>query len=355
MKATFVSSYVIANNQRSILSQLQRDLTKTATELTTGRYADVGLQLGTSAGVPVTLRAESAKLATMIDSNEVLQSSMSLSQLNMQGLRQGADVFKDSLLSVPGQNRDADVLADEAETALATFYAAINGTDGMRYLFAGANSDVEPLVAYDAVVGADGVSAGPKQLVDDAFAAFLAAQVPPVTDVADLTAAQMGDFLDNDFATLFDDANWQQTWSTATDQGRSTRISPTETATTSISANEEPFRQILMAYVMVAKLQTASLNKDALEVVMKKSEEVIVAAYSDVGDLEARLGNVETRISAANEQMDLKIDLLEKHVETYEGVDPAEAKTRVDMLTTQIEMSYSLTNQLLSLSILDYA
>jgi len=355
MKATFVSSYVIANNQRSILSQLQRDLTKTATELTTGRYADVGLQLGTSAGVPVTLRAESAKLATMIDSNKVLQSSMSLSQLNMQGLRQGADVFKDSLLSVPGQNRDADVLADEAETALATFYAAINGTDGMRYLFAGANSDVEPLVAYDAVVGADGVSAGPKQLVDDAFADFLAAQVPPVTDVADLTAAQMGDFLDGDFATLFDDANWTQTWSTATDQGRSTRISPTETATTSISANEEPFRQILMAYVMVAKLQTASLNKDALEVVMKKSEEVIVAAYSDVGDLEARLGNVETRISAANEQMDLKIDLLEKHVETYEGVDPAEAKTRVDMLTTQIEMSYSLTNQLLSLSILDYA
>ena len=216
MKATFVSSYVIANNQRSILSQLQRDLTKNATELTTGRYADVGLELGTSAGVPVSLRAESTKLAAMIDSNEVLLSSMSLSQLNLQGLRDGADVFKDSLLAVPGQNRDADVLADEAETALATFYGALNGTDGTRYLFAGANSAVQPLVPYDATVGADGVSPGPKQLVDDAFAAFLAAQVPAITDVGDLTAAQIGDFLDGDFAALFDDANWQQTWSTAT-------------------------------------------------------------------------------------------------------------------------------------------
>jgi len=355
MKATFVSSYVIANNQRLILSQLQRDLTKNATEVTTGRLADVGLALGSSAGMPVSLRAESAKLAAMIDSNEVLLSSMSLSQLNMQGLRAGADVFKDSLLAVPGQNRDADVLVDEAETALASFYAAVNGTDGTRYLFAGANSAVAPVVEYGAAVGADGVSPGPKQLVDDAFAAFMATRAPPVTDAVDLTAAEMEDFLDNEFAALFDDTNWGQTWSTATDEGRQTRISPTETATTSVSVNEDPFRQILMAYVMVAKLQTASLNKDALEVVMRKSQEAIVAAYPGVGDLEARLGNIEGRIAASNDQMDLKIDLIEKHVDTYEGVDPAEAKVRVDLLTTQIEMSYSLTNRLLSLSILDYA
>lgn len=355
MKATYVSTQSIATNQRSILSQLQRELTKNATEVTTGRHADVGLVLGSSAGVPVSLRAEGAKLATMVDSNEVLLSSLSLSQLNLQGLRDGVDVFKDSLLAVPGQNRDADVLADEAETALATFYAALNGTDGTRYLFAGANSDVPPMVAYDASVGADGTSLGPQQLVDGAFAAFMAAQVPPITDAADLTAEQIGTFLDGEFAALFDEPYWTQTWSTATDEGRSTRISPTETATTSVSANEEPFRRILMGYVMVAKLQTPALNKDALEVVMKKSEEALVAAYSDVGDLEARLGNVESRISAANRQMELKIDLIEKHIDTYEGVDVAEAKTRVDLLATQIEMSYSLTNRLLSLSILDYA
>jgi len=256
---------------------------------------------------------------------------------------------------VPGQNRDATVLVDEAEMALATFYSAMNGTDGSRYLFAGLNSDVPPIVEYDAAVGADGVSPGPQALVDTAFATYKAGLVPPVTDTADLTAAQMQSFLDNEFAALFDDTNWSQTWSTATDEGRTNQISPTETATTSLSANEDPFRQILMAYTMVAKLDTANLNTDALETVMAQAEAVIVAAYSNVSDLEARLGNAENRVTAASNQMDLKIDVIAQQIDTYEGVDPAEAKTRVDMLTTQLEMSYSLTNRLLTLSILDYA
>lgn len=355
MKATFVSSYTLANNQMSLLSKLQKDLSKNTTEATTGRYADAGLELGSNAGKPVTLRSDVERLERMMDTNDILLASMSQGQLSLQSLRAGADVFKNSLLSVPGQNRDASVLVDEAETAMASFYSAMNSTDGARYLFAGLNSDVEPIVEYDSAVGADGVSPGPQQLVDDAFNTFMAAQVPPVTDPYDLTAAQMQTFLDNDFAALFDDTNWSQTWSTATDQGRSNQISPTETSTTSLSANEEPFRQILMAYTMVAKLQTASLNTDALEVVMKQSEEILVDAYSDVSDLESRLGNYENRITVANDQMDLKIDLLTKEIDVYEGVDSAEAKTKIDLLTTQIEISYSLTNRLLSLSILDYA
>lgn len=356
MKATFISSYTIATNQRSILSQLQKDLTKNTTEATTGRYADVGLELGSNAGKPVSLRADADRLERMMDTNDILLASMSQGQLALQGLRAGADVFKDSLLSVPGQNRDASVLVDEAETALASFYSSMNSTDGARYLFAGHNSDVAPINEYGTSTIPPALPNNtPAQLVDDAFNAFMAAQVPPVTDVFDLTAAQMEDFLATDFADLFNDANWTGTWSNATNEGRSNQISPTETTLTSLSANEDPFRQILMGYTMVAKLQTASLNTDALEVVMKKSQETIVGAYSRVSDLESRLGNYENRITVANKQMDLKVDLLVKEVDVYEGTDPAEAKTKIDMLTTQIEMSYSLTNRLLSLSILDYA
>lgn len=355
MKTSFISSYTLANNQRSIAAQIQKDLSKNTTEATTGRYADVGLELGNRAGKPVALRAESTKLEALIDSNDIVLSSMSVAQLGLQALREGADVFKDSLLSVPGQNRDASVLVDEAEMALATFYGAMNGTDGSRYLFAGLNSDVAPIVEYDAAVGADGVSPGPQALVDTAFASYMAGLAPPVTDTADLTAAQMQSFLDNEFAALFDDTNWSQTWSTATNEGRTNQISPTERATTSLSANEDPFRQILMAYTMVAKLDTANLNTDALETVMAQAEKVIVAAYSNVSDLEARLGNVESRVAAASNQMDLKVDVIAEQIDIYEGVDAAEAKTRIDMLTTQLEMSYSLTNRLLTLSILDYA
>ena len=41
-------------------------------------------------------------------------------------------------------------------------------------------------------------------------------------------------------------------------------------------------------------------------------------------------------------------------MKTYQEL-VAEAKSRIDLITTQIEMSYSLTSQLGRLSILDYA
>jgi flagellar hook-associated protein 3 FlgL len=48
-------------------------------------------------------------------------------------------------------------------------------------------------------------------------------------------------------------------------------------------------------------------------------------------------------------------DVVEARLASLEGVDPYEAKVRVDTLSTQIEMSYSLTNKILRLSILNYA
>jgi flagellar hook-associated protein 3 FlgL len=48
-------------------------------------------------------------------------------------------------------------------------------------------------------------------------------------------------------------------------------------------------------------------------------------------------------------------DILETRIGALEGVDPMEAKVRIDTLTTQIEMSYALTVRFLEMSILNYA
>ncbi len=45
-------------------------------------------------------------------------------------------------------------------------------------------------------------------------------------------------------------------------------------------------------------------------------------------------------------------DNTETKLSTLESVDPAETKAKIDTLTTQIEMSYSMTSQLLNLSIM---
>ena len=60
------------------------------------------------------------------------------------------------------------------------------------------------------------------------------------------------------------------------------------------------------------------------------------------------------RIADATERVMLQKSILENRIATIEGVDPAEAKTKLDMLSVQIEMSYSLTVRLMRLSILNY-
>jgi flagellar hook-associated protein 3 FlgL len=73
-----------------------------------------------------------------------------------------------------------------------------------------------------------------------------------------------------------------------------------------------------------------------------------------VVQVQASLGTAEKSITEANARMGLQKKIMDEGIGKLEGVDPAEAKTRVDALTTQIQMSYSLTSQLRQLSLINY-
>jgi flagellar hook-associated protein 3 FlgL len=73
-----------------------------------------------------------------------------------------------------------------------------------------------------------------------------------------------------------------------------------------------------------------------------------------LADLEANLGVAQERTNKANERMELQKTIFDEKIGQLEGVDPAEAKIRVDQLMTQIQTSYSLTAQLRQLSLINY-
>ena len=66
-------------------------------------------------------------------------------------------------------------------------------------------------------------------------------------------------------------------------------------------------------------------------------------------------GACRAQVSSATDRVKAQQAIVEDRIGTLEGVDPAEAKVKIDTLTTQIEMSYSLTAKLLQISILNYA
>ena len=56
MKSTFVSTAAVSQAMRYSLMRAQSELTKAQKEVSTGRFADIGLALGSRTGQSVSLR-----------------------------------------------------------------------------------------------------------------------------------------------------------------------------------------------------------------------------------------------------------------------------------------------------------
>ena len=129
----------------------------------------------------------------------------------------------------------------------------------------------------------------------------------------------------------------------------------TDSISSSVSANTPAMRKLAMVYTMVADLGLDHLGSDAQKVVLDKAASVASDGISDLTDLQAAVGNDQNRLKDAGQRLSTEQDIAQQRLSALEGVDPAEAKVKVDALTTEIEMSYSLTAKLLQMSLLNYA
>ena len=85
-----------------------------------------------------------------------------------------------------------------------------------------------------------------------------------------ISAGAMNTFLDTTYANLFMQANWNTTWSAASDQAPSW-ISTNELIETSTNANVDPIRALASAYTMIADLGVTDLNDEAYQAVVDKA------------------------------------------------------------------------------------
>src|SRR5690606_9937833 len=127
-----------------------------------------------------------------------------------------------------------------------------------------------------------------------------------------------------------------------------------EKVISSTNINEVAIRNLVKAYTMVSQLPLSELDPSARQVVIDKAVSIIGTSVSDLIKLQAQLGTAERKIADANERMDLQKVFFDETLGKLEGVDPAEAKTRVDGFMTQIQMSYSLTSQLRQLNLINF-
>jgi flagellar hook-associated protein 3 FlgL len=343
MKTTFISSATLWNSPRSTLDKLQSELVKANKEVVTGRHMDVGLVLGRKTGKTLSLRQERAALDALTDSNTSATLRLKSTSAALDQVRNAGDKFKDALVGMHVGSQDVPLVQSQARASLNKLISNLNENVGSQFLFGGVNSKVQPIQAYEA---------GPQAAINTTFSAhFGFSQTDPL--VAGITPAQMQAFIEGPLAAHFE-TQWKGTWSNASDQNIQSLISPTERVETSANANETAFRELTKAYVMTFDLGIAGLNDQTREYLLNKVIATLGEGVSGVTELQADLGTAQRKIDDANERMSLQKTFFEERITNYEAIDPAEAKVRVDQLSTQIQTSYSLTAQLNQLSLINF-
>ncbi len=346
MKAQSISTYGATSALRTLVARNKAEMLKAQQEATTGTVFDVGLALGSRSGQTVSLRKEYDRLSVLMDMNKLVQQRMITTQAAVNKIIENTQDFLGDLAGANNSSETAKAVAKSARSMLDSVTGLLNTSYNGEYIFAGVNTDVKPVADY-------GEGSAAQNAVRQAFENHFGF---PMSDpqIANITADEMKTFLEGDFANQFNDANWAANWSDASDTLIKSRISPTETANTSISANADGFRKTIMSAVMMVELADIGLNSSAFDAVAAQALQTTTQAITGATGEQTTLGLAQSRTEAATARIVAQQKILNQSVLNLEEVDPYEAATRVNALKTQIETSYSLTVQLQNMSLLNY-
>ena len=349
MKSTFVSTASISEAMRYSIRRAQTELTKAQKEVSTGRVDDVGLALGVRTGQSVSLSRDLARLQGIVDTNELAASRLTATQDALNDIVTIGQSFLGTLTNSVSGDNNSTLVFTEAKATLESLTNILNQSFNGEHLFAGINTDVEPINDFT------DASSPNKAAFDAAFVGFFGfTQSDPAA--ANITTAQMDTFYTTVVEPQFLGAGWQTNWSSATDAGITSRIALNETVETSVSANDKGLRKLAMAAATVMDLfnGTSQLGEEAGKQLLDHALTTVGEALADIANLSAKTGIVENRVKNASERIGMQTDLLENTILQFEGVDPYEASTRVSTLLQQIETSYTLTARIQQLSLVNF-
>lgn len=347
MKTTYISTIAMSDSGRRQIMKQTDLVNRLGVELSSGRKFDVGLDLGAKTGESVTLRAEFGFLNGIIDTNALTASRLDVSQAAMGDMLSDAQDFLATLVALRETGGSADIVKSEANGKLGLMTSRLNTQINDSYVFAGINSDQQPIADYANAASTNKVAA------DAAFLAeFTMTQADP--NVSTITPGAMDAYLNGNFEAMFTDPNWGTLWSSASSTVTVSRISASETVNSSVSANEQAFRDLAQAYTMVGDLGMENLNEDAYGVVLEKAIAKLGSAIEGLTNSMGKLGNVQEQVKLASTRLSVQTDILNTRINTLENVDPEETAVRLNTALTQLETTYAVTARMQSLSILNY-
>ncbi len=348
MSVGFTSTTSIYRAMQFTTQRLQTELVAKQRELSSGKKADMGLELGALSSQTVSLRRQLDQIDQIATNNKFVASRMQAAQAAMQSLVDGAQQVIKVVTAETGANLDRTLVAQAGRDALTQLTGALNTSFNGEYIFSGINTDVVPIDDY--------FTTPPSAAKAAVEAAFLAEFGIAMSDpgAANISAAQVKSFIDGPFLDLFSTANWQANWSNASDQAMRGRVTLTEVAETSVSANEAAFANLAAAYTLLGDVADTALAGDGLDQLVASALELLGSGIERTGQVQGRLGLAEERVAQGSERLDLQRVVLSGQLSSLEEVDPYEVASRLSEIMTELEASYTLTSRINRMSLLDF-
>jgi flagellar hook-associated protein 3 FlgL len=356
MPVNSVSSATLSGILQNAVTRMQVQMTTLQTESTTGRLADIGLSLGAGSGQVIALHQQYAELDALTTSNALVSTQLDTAYLAATNMQKSATDVLSQVLTTMGKtpaSQGALALQKTAKGALEGFVAQANTAVGGVYVFGGINTGVAPFADYTDTGAA-------QQTVKDAFFNTFGFSVTDSANVNAISAADMTDFLEDQFAAVFSDANgdpgadWTASWSSANSTAVNNRIGFNLTQDTSITANDKAFRTMAQGLAMLTEFSNINLNDSTYSAMLSSAQKVMQSASDDFIERTAALGVMQQAMDRANSQISLHQDVLTKQINAKEAVDPYKVASEVTALTNQLQVAYSLTAQLHKLSLVNF-
>jgi flagellar hook-associated protein 3 FlgL len=346
--ANFVSTNYLANSLVAPVMQAQSQLTSAMTEMSTGEYANLGLQLGDQSGYELSLKEQVDELQTLTTGNSVVSTSLSTAQNALSAIQATAQTTLDNLAGST-QDANSDVsLQDMGQSGLQSLISEANTTSGDQYVFGGINSAVAPMADYYSTP-----TSAPKTAIDQAFQATFGV-LPTDPAAGDISASDMQSFLSGPFAALFQGASWSTDWSSASSVNTSAEVAPGQTVTTSTNANQPGFQELAQAYAMLSEFGGSDLSSDAQQAVATAASSLLSQGVNSMINLQAGLGSTQSAVTSATNSMSSQLTILQDQIGALDNVNTTATAAQITSLTNQVQMAYELTSRLSQLNLAQY-
>jgi flagellar hook-associated protein 3 FlgL len=349
MSATSVSTNYLATSLLPSISKLQSQITDVGVEVSTGQYADLGLQLGGQSGYELSLKNQYELLQTQTSDNNVVTTNLTTAQDALNSILSGAQSAVSSLTEWSSTSSTAGAtLQTIGSSALQTLTSMANSTSGDVYVFGGVNTSEAPMADYFS-----STTSAAKSAIDSAFESEFGCS-PTDSAASSISASDMQSFLDGPYADLFSGANWTTNWSSASSTNVTSQIAPGETIETSTNANQTGFQQLAEGYAMLAAFGNTSLSTAAQKAVVSTATSLITQGENSITAAATQVGAAQTQVTDANNAMSSQMTILQTQIGKLDDVDSTTASTELTSLQTQLEAAYEMTDRLEKLNLAQY-